>query len=475
MQTGLISATSLALSRRCSFCSAMAKHLSFWIGFFLASLLSVPIAVGVWGTFEDKVMDWVAVLFGALAVLILSLVILFVFRRFIFSRLLGHAETTLDDAVLHLVKTIEAARTNDSQQAIASGGDLTRSLVGWYSWSSLYRWVIGTGIALLVALGAFAGTVLLFEQTRTLRAQSESLQRQTTALETQTERLTEQTTFMSSQTNLMQKQTERLDDQIAQAAMQNEIMTLSLVNQLREQMLAATDRRSVVAHLEAEGRSFVRATILSAGTANRRCNLSFNPDHQLSTVPSDSILGAVEDLARSPIIGSRVRSALTLLTSDRNGGVALGALIVLDRLGEPTVGTEIVLRDVFVFEEIFLTASGYELTILSSYMANFFCADCKLAFVGSYFNREFPVTELSGWASILRDDRAVNPLFGVTLTDADVEVALPGWHTKGIEPGPYFGSATKAWLGTQQDGPVCDLLADFDTMNHLTVPTPSAQ
>jgi hypothetical protein len=51
-------------------------------------------------------------------------------------------------------------------------GELSRSLIAWYSWAGFYRWVIKTGVTFLGVFAVFSGTILLIDQNEKLQNQN---------------------------------------------------------------------------------------------------------------------------------------------------------------------------------------------------------------------------------------------------------------------------------------------------------------
>lgn len=319
----------------------MARHLSFWIGFFAAALVIVPVAVGAWGVTQGFARDWAAVIFIVVCTIVGLLVVVLLFRGVILRRLTGRAEATVEDISGALITGVSAAVAQDRVAAEQAADRLARAALGWYAWSGFYRWVIGTALALLLAFASFTGTVLLFEQIA-------KLEDQTAVMRAQQELMDAQTRFMESQTARLQEQTEA-------AAMQNEIMTLNLVNQLREQMLVTIQSGTAVEMLVERGYNRAGAGLVS--TQDGQCSLDFNGSHVLHSPPSEATLRVLEDLARNETIGNRVRDALAFLSNDDNGGVAFGATLVLDRLGAISGDTsDMVFQSVFAMP----AASFYE-------------------------------------------------------------------------------------------------------------------
>ena len=142
----------------------MSRHLSFWIGFFAAALVIVPVAVGAWGVTQGFARDWAATFFIVICTIVGLLVIGLLFRGAILRRLTGRAEATVEEISTTLISGVSAAVAQDRAAAEREADKLARVVLGWYAWSNFYRWVIGTALALLLAFASFTGTVLLFEQ-----------------------------------------------------------------------------------------------------------------------------------------------------------------------------------------------------------------------------------------------------------------------------------------------------------------------
>lgn len=361
----------------------MAKHLSFWIGFFAAALLIVPIAVGVWGA-AGELAEYVAVfLFGTIAGLVVLVVVALFFRNAILRRVLRRGEASLEDVTAALVTTISSASAGDRAAAEKSAVALGQTFAGWWAWANLYRWVIASALGLLLAFGAFTGTVLLFEQNRKLGEQTETLRTQTRALQIQTQRLTEQTEFMRSQTGLMQAQTERLRDQIEQAAMQNEILTLSLVSELRNQMLASASEVTMEEiFVDAD---FVGPWGLLAGNIDASCAIGVRESDTLQRPPSRAVIQALVRLARDGRLVEQVREALGFLLTDENGAVALGAYMALSELGLDDDRAPERLHGLFI-EDVRINATG-ALLFDNSIVSTLRCPGCSFAFEQSIVGR----------------------------------------------------------------------------------------
>ncbi|APX12781.1 hypothetical protein [Tateyamaria omphalii] len=301
----------------------MTKHLSFWLGVFAAALLAVPIAGGIMGATEQEVRRIAVTVFVVVAGLVVALVVALFFRDWILRKLFGRAEATLDDVSASLIAGVSAASAGDRDAATAHAQALVQRGMGWYAWTGFYRWVIATAVALLLAFGAFMGTVLLFEQNRKLGEQTE-------VLRAQGERLAEQTGFMQAQTELMQAQTERLQEQTEAAALQNEIAMLNLVSDLRTRMLASARRVSLAEAIGEVDYPLPAKTRLI--NQEETCEVYVNTGVELTYPPNGATRAAILGLAANSRLAEQVQQALVFLLQDDEPAVVMGAILILDSL-----------------------------------------------------------------------------------------------------------------------------------------------
>lgn len=423
----------------------MAKHLSFWIGFFVASLLIVPIAVGVWGAAGEFAREVAAFTFGAIAVLVVLLVVFLFFREPILKALLGRGEATLDEVTGRLVQTVSATTSGDRARAEEEAKALAQTVVGWWAWSNLYRWVIASALGLLLAFGAFTGTVLLFEQTR---------------------KLSEQTELMSAQTELMNAQTERMAEQAEQVAMQNEIMTLNLVNELRAQLLASVEERSIFEWFNTLGIQAESEPLFRYGDATTACALQLDKWHLLRTPPSAASIGAISQLARDDALGNRVVNALRLLAQDSHGSVALGAVLALQEAGAP-YEKEFTIKDLLLIEPVRLVDSDYRVNISRSFVEGLLCPRCELHITASFFSRILTTGSSGGFnvGVLPASDMHGNGIF-VTL-EGGTPPNPSGRDLVPLSKGSFFYSEWQAWLTQHKEIPPCEIMAEIARVNPL--------
>ncbi|MEO0633616.1 MAG: hypothetical protein AAFY52_05730 [Pseudomonadota bacterium] len=366
----------------------MRAHLSFWIGFFAAALLAVPIAGGIMRSADEQILQVAIIIFVGVATLVVFLVFVLLFRDWILRRLLGRTEVALEDVAGSLVQSVAAASAGDRDAAAAHAETFVKAGIGWYTWSNFYRWVFATALGLLLAFGAFWGTVLLFEQTRTLRVQTERI---------------------ADQTALMELQTARLQEQTEAAEIQNEIMSVTLVNEIRLQILATLSEVTAASVFSDYRIGTSDAQFVYHKTAP--CGLELGPERVLKRLPSQGSIDALSDLASSGKFAGQVRKSLRYLLSDRNSAVSLSALMVLDSLGEASRNEPLYFEGLFV-EELNLTGR-HDLHFSESIIASVACPNCTFS---AY--RSFLLSDL--W-----DDDFFELSFEMSVVPSDWEDTVP--------------------------------------------------
>ena len=357
----------------------MQKHISFWIGFFIAFIIAVPIAAGIIGAIEAEIREAAVFIFFATAGILLVLALVLFGREWILRKVLGRTESALEDVAKSLIDVADAASTGEKDRAVAAAKSFVSQGIAWYSWSTFYRWVIATAMGLLVTFGAFVGTILLFEQTRTLQQQTETLGLQTIALEEQSRTLKEQSESLKLQTERFGEQTSLMTTQTTQLTMQNEILTLSLVSELRSQILNTSQERSFN-ELMSEDDILSEDGIL-AFAENRDCALQVT-DYKLVEPPGPGTINAMVAIAKDGLLADRVVEALEFLTEDHDPVVALTAVRVLDKLETANRYSIYSLNGIFVEEMELL--GRHNLYFDNSVIGLVECENCNLSFETSF-------------------------------------------------------------------------------------------
>lgn len=311
------------------------KHFNFWIGFFVAIFLSVPIAVGVWGVLTDQAAQMVAFLTGLLIGLLILLVGGLFARDRILKAIFRSTQSSLEEIAKESIKVIEAVSDGNREQATQRSGALIQTVLSWYSWTGFYRWVIGTCAAILVAFGAFTGTVLLFEQNIKIAEQTEQLRSQNLSFNKQ-----------------------------------NELSGLSLVSRIRERLKQDPN----ISRYKNENYNTIYYS--------EKCVLEIKKEVELKSKPNQSTLDAIYRLSQLPNVGPEILSALEILTSDQDSGVALGALLILDKANHLGEVNFVKLKSVYFSGDI----TNYAGTIIfeNSHVEYSTCKNCKVGLTSTY-------------------------------------------------------------------------------------------
>lgn len=280
----------------------MERQTYYWIGFFSACVVVVTVGAGVLGVASEHALSVVAVAVGILIGLTFSLFLVIVLRRWILERVLGRVEATIEEATTLVQSSIASAVKGDIDTSTEKATLAGKSFIGWYVWSNFYRWVIATNIFLLAVFAGLSGTVLLFEQIR---------------------RMDEQNLLLGKQTNELVEQRQALNQQNDSIDVQNALLGLSIVDDLRERLRAVL-RDSLDA---TRAKEFYQPILRK----DRSCLVDYGGQETRGQPNNSSILAVVE-LAQSPAIGEQVVQALGYLVRDADESVALGATIALDQL-----------------------------------------------------------------------------------------------------------------------------------------------
>jgi hypothetical protein len=160
----------------------MERQTSFFIGFFSAIVIVLPILVGAVYLFSTKGASAITFIFGILAGLLITLFLILIFRKTITKRIFGTASSNLESVSNSFGSLILASIKGNERQIQKHSHEATRNFISWYSWINFYRWVITSCISIAGAFAVLIGAVLLIEQNQHLKANNEIL-RKTTAVQ----------------------------------------------------------------------------------------------------------------------------------------------------------------------------------------------------------------------------------------------------------------------------------------------------
>jgi hypothetical protein len=153
--------------------STVEIHIYFWLGVLSAILIGVPVSIGAIFIIINEAIDLAAFSIGALFSLIICLLIAMAFRDRILKKMFGTANTSMTATANSFGDIIFSAASGDLQKAQKHSEEFSRNILSWYAWSSFYKWLIGTGVALLGTFAVFAGTILIVDQNAQLRQGNE--------------------------------------------------------------------------------------------------------------------------------------------------------------------------------------------------------------------------------------------------------------------------------------------------------------
>ena len=144
------------------------------------------VAFSGFGFLEDSGAIIVTVFMSAVVVVALLGLILLMFRRRLWSKLFGVAETQLEMFAAPLARVAENALDRNPGGATAAARELVQLVLARYSWLTARRWLIASLTGLIAAMAALAGTALLFKQNQLLAVQSDLLREQNQRIQEQT-------------------------------------------------------------------------------------------------------------------------------------------------------------------------------------------------------------------------------------------------------------------------------------------------
>ncbi len=398
----------------------MQKHVHYWLGVFTAGVVIVAIAIGAWSVATERALSLVAIAVGAIVALTVVLVLTLTFRRMIFSRFLGVSEASVERITLDTSSLVASTLRGDLEGSQRASQSLAGSLVGWWAWSSFYRWVIGTNLAFLVAFGGFAGTVLLFEQNK---------------------RLEEQNTRLSEQTIELQAQRRQLEAQIERFDLQNDLMALNVVAELRSRLENTTGQSPswdddltsgfVSSRMDEVAQ---QVSAISAGCAfeSRQVEMHRGPN------PSEVI--AISGLAESERLRLAVVNAMLSLTHDQDMNVRLGAVLVLDHLAELPSDLEVSLSGMYVTDLKLQSESGIKLSFERSIIDGLWCRNCEVQVSNSMLISILGAKPVSGVDSIITAGNLDDVLPTVDGTTIEGSSELLFWAGQETELGPILRS-----------------------------------
>ncbi|MCO7223142.1 hypothetical protein [Pleionea sp. CnH1-48] len=319
----------------------MIKHLSFWLGVFIAAILTIPIAYGVISLVEERAADIASMIFGVVFTILLVLFIALFWGDSIMKKLGLTVKKDMTSILELSSEVIKGVIDKDVDKSLDSTKELSQVVVAWYSWSTLYKWVLQTSIALLLAFAAFAGTVLVFEQIRKIEEQTQQLKLQGDSL-----------------------------------SIQNELLSLSMTEEFRKQLDSGARKKAPASFL------YDFPECKDTDKEGKKMSLSVSHDKTFFSEPNPSVIASLSNLAANEKITSKVADSMRSLLRDESGKVALGALKTLEESKLAYETEEVVVQNI-VAEDVLLNSS-LTIVFVNSYVDGFSCDDCVVKFYDSY-------------------------------------------------------------------------------------------
>lgn len=266
----------------------------------------------------------IAFIFGLVFLLIFSIG----FGEKFINRILRSPKAKFEDLVEGTIETAHKVQLGDIETAKQSANGVVTQLLNWYLRTNFYRWMIGTSIALLIASGTFAGTVLLGEQNK------------------------------------------KFD-------LQNDLATVTLTNFVRDQLNTSPTRKTYDANHSDYTDARLWPTI-NVNTNETECtiNIELDEKHEIFPVASGSAVASIIALAEKKNLKTDLVTALRNLLYDEKGNIALSALMVLEGLGEREDNLTLNVTDILIDDRLEIM-SPISLSIKNSIVAEVSCDNCQ--------------------------------------------------------------------------------------------------
>jgi uncharacterized protein YjbI with pentapeptide repeats len=183
---------------------------------------------------------------GALAILLLSAILLFVFcGKAITAKLFSVPRSHMDDVAGPLNETVSSYLRGDHDEVVRNAHQLGKAMYSKYIWISIRRFLIASAFGTVATVAGFATAVLLLEQNQLLRAQNEKLDSQNVLFNTEVELIESQTTLLEQQTSLAAT-TALTENSVSIRQLFDEILASQLQDQVDNDVENAPEPRSIV-------------------------------------------------------------------------------------------------------------------------------------------------------------------------------------------------------------------------------------
>lgn len=140
--------------------------------FVLGVACGVPVAIFMPGFLTDHGSVVLGIVLGALLFTLVILSLIFVFRQPLWRWVFQRSEIEVAQFAGPLADVARYAAGQKVEEATQAARDFAEIALARYAWITTRRWLVASITGLIAAMAALAGSALLFEQNKLLRAQS---------------------------------------------------------------------------------------------------------------------------------------------------------------------------------------------------------------------------------------------------------------------------------------------------------------
>ena len=140
--------------------------------FVLGVACGIPAAIFMPGFLTDHGSVVLGIVLGALLFVLVVLSLIFVFRQPLWRWVFRRSEVEVTQFAGPLADVARYAAGQQVDEATRAAKDFAEIALARYAWITTRRWLVASITGLIAAMAALAGSALLFEQNKLLRAQS---------------------------------------------------------------------------------------------------------------------------------------------------------------------------------------------------------------------------------------------------------------------------------------------------------------
>ncbi|KGF67073.1 hypothetical protein LL06_24355 [Hoeflea sp. BAL378] len=154
--------------------------------FIIGVACGIPAAIFMPGFISEHGSVVLGIVLGAFLFVTIVLVLVFLFRQPLWRWLFKRTEIEVTRFASPLADVARYAASQKVEEATSAARDFAEIVLARYAWVTTRRWLVASITGLIAAMAALAGSALLFEQNKLLRAQSDLLADQNTRIDEQT-------------------------------------------------------------------------------------------------------------------------------------------------------------------------------------------------------------------------------------------------------------------------------------------------